>query len=140
MLDEVVEVLLCWTVEVEGKVNFEIKDKVDSGQRRRLSRALSAGSCVDAALAEEPVMLAVATVVTASEMEAAMDPMSTVNVVDVAATALTGGPVAVGEGAFKIAAKSNCCGAGAAAAMRASTAARAMLDLILQVRGLSECM
>jgi len=79
------------------------------------------------------VTLAVASVLIAAEIEAAMEAVFTLRVVEVAVTAPIGAAVAVGEGASSTALKSNICGAGAAAAMRARAAARMMLDLIVMV-------
>lgn len=77
--------------------------------------------------------LAVATVVTSAETEAAIDAVSKLKVLVALATAVTGGPVTDGEGASSTAAKSNICGAGAGApaARWAIAAAMRMLDLIL---------
>jgi len=114
------------------EVDFCVEDVVVLELPQALPRfSRSEGSWVEAALAEAPVTLAVASLVTAAEMEAAIEAVSTVKVVDVEATALTGGPVAEGDGAFRTAAKSNCCGAGAAAAMRARAAAKTMFDLMV---------
>lgn len=73
----------------------------------RFSTAVVLGCSVDAALAEAPVMLAVAAVVTSADIEAARDAVSTLKT-EVEATAITGAPVAVGDGALRMASKSNC--------------------------------
>ena len=88
------------------------------------------GSSVEAALAEAPVTLAVATSVTSEETEAAIDAVSTLKVLAAVATTVRGGPVTEGDGASRIAAKSNCCGAGAAAARLAKATAMGKLDLM----------
>ena len=97
----------------------------------RFSRSAALGSRVEASLALAPVTLAVATVVTCAETEAARDELSTLNVLVGLATAVSGGHVTEGEGALSTAAKSSCCGAGAAAARRAMAAATRILDQVM---------
>ena len=65
-------------------------------------------SWVEAALADAPVMLAVAALVTSEEIEAARDAVLTLKTAVALATTVRGGPVADGEGASRTAAKSNC--------------------------------
>jgi hypothetical protein len=120
-------------VDVVGLVDVLVLDDffVLPQLHPRFSKAVDAGFNVDAALAEAPVTLAVATLVTSAEIEAAIDAESTLNVLVAFDTAAIGGPVAEGDGALSTAAKSNCCGAGAAATICARAAAMAMLDHIL---------
>ncbi len=67
-----------------------------------------------------------------------MEAVSTLKVLVALATTVSGGPVADGEGASNTAAKSNCCGVGAAAARRAIATAAKIADLILNMY-MSEC-
>ena len=67
-----------------------------------------------------------------------MEAVSTLKVLVALATTVSGGPVADGEGASNTAAKSNCCGVGAAAAMRAIATAAKKTDRILNMY-VNEC-
>lgn len=153
MLEEVVAVPVVCTDVVEGTeevTGFETDEVVDLAeevtlvvvvsphpphppQPPRFSKA-ELGCSVEAALADAPVTLALASVLMAAEMDCAREAELTL-VEELVATAVVGGAVLVGEGAFKTAARSNCWGAGAAAAMWAKAAAKAMLDLILVIPG-----
>ena len=107
VLTDDVEVLFTVEVDVftvEVVDFFEVVDVVDVDFQSRFSRSVPVGVCVDAALADAPVISAVATVVTSEEIEAATLALSVV--VLSAVTAVIGTPVAEGDGAFKIASKS----------------------------------
>ena len=75
-------------------------------QPPRFSKA-ELGCSVEAALADAPVTLALASVLMAAEIDCAREAEFTL-VEELVATAVVGGAVLVGEGAFRTAARSNC--------------------------------
>lgn len=122
MLEDVVAVPVVCTDVVEGAeevTGFATDEVVDLAeevtflvvsphppQPPRFSKA-ELGCSVEAALADAPVTLALASVLMAAEIDCAREAELTL-VEELVATAVVGGAVLVGEGAFRTAARSNC--------------------------------